>query len=105
MDVKTAFLNGSLDEEIYMQQPEGYIDENKSHLVCKLMKSLYGLKQGPRQWNITIDNFLKTYGFHQLQSDHCIYVKNENNEFTIIALYVDDMIIASNNKRSMTDVK
>ena len=107
MDVKTAFLNGDLDEEIYMEQPEGYKCQNAKgeNLVCKLQKSLYGVKQAPRQWDITIDTFLKHYKFIQLQSDKCIYMKCMQRNVIIIGLYVDDMIIASKNKIWMQDTK
>ena len=63
MDIKTAFLNGDLDEEIYMLQPEGYIIPGKEHKVCKLNKSLYGLKQAPKQWNEKFDHALLKNGF------------------------------------------
>src|SRR6185295_6410504 len=63
MDVKTAFLNGHLEEEIYMQQPEGFIAPGNEHLVCKLRRTLYGLKQSPRVWYQTIDKFFADMGF------------------------------------------
>jgi hypothetical protein len=63
MDVKTAFLNGHLEEEIYMCQPPGYIERGKEQLLCRLKKSLYGLNQAPRCWNKVIDEFLRTLGF------------------------------------------
>ena len=62
MDVKTAFLNGELDYDIYMSQPEGFVDEDKPNYVCKLRRSLYGLKQSARCWNITLDEYLKSAG-------------------------------------------
>ena len=63
MDVKTAFLNGSLEETIYMKQPEGFIKEGQEHLVCKLKRSIYGLKQASRDWNIHFDQAVQSYGF------------------------------------------
>ena len=101
MDVKTAFLNGELEEEVYMTQPEGFIEVGKEHLVCKLQKSLYGLKQAPRAWNTLIDGFLKEKGFVQSMADHCIYTRLEGASTVIIALYVDDLIIASNSDEKM----
>ena len=100
MDVKTAFLNGNLDKEIYMQQPEGYENKEKPHMVCKLKKSIYGLKQSARCWNITLDHYLKESGFVQNPADPCVYCKTENKNgkkcLVIIAVYVDDTILAAN---------
>lgn len=101
MDVKTAFLNGDLENDIYMQQPDGYVDKTKPNMVCKLKKSLYGLKQSARCWNLSMDRFLKESGYRQSNADPCIYSKavsglNESN-LMIVALYVDDIILASNN--------
>ena len=99
MDVKTAFLNGDLEEEIYLKQPEGFIDQNHPNMVCKLRKSLYGLKQSARCWNKNIDQYLKDEGYIQSNADPCIYykrfMKNEKECIVIIALYVDDMLISS----------
>ena len=100
MDVKTAFLNGDLDCEIYMKQPEGFVDPDQPEMVCKLHKSIYGLKQAARCWNKTIDSFLKESGYSQSDADPCIYYKCVNKRgkqcFIIMALYVDDLIISSN---------
>ena len=77
MDVKTAFLNGDLDEDIYMKQPQGYVVDGKEDYVCKLHKALYGLKQAGRAWYKKIDNvLLHTLGFKRSQADHCVYVYN-----------------------------
>ena len=99
MDVKTAFLNGDLDAEIYMKQPEGFINDPTK--VCKLRKSIYGLKQAARLWNITIDSYLRENGYTASDADPCIYfkrIKEDGKSFLmIIAIYVDDVIIASNN--------
>ncbi|POM62859.1 reverse transcriptase [Phytophthora palmivora] len=73
MDVKTAFLNGFLKEDIYMAQPEGFAVPDKEHLVCKLLKSLYGLKQAPRVWYQTLSAFLVSLGFHELIKDSCVF--------------------------------
>ena len=75
LDVKTAFLHGDLDEDIYMEQPEGFVVEGKSELVCKLKKSLYGLKQSPRQWYKRFDHFMLENGFHRSIKDACVYFK------------------------------
>lgn len=87
MDAITAFLQGHLNEEIYMSQPEGFDDG--SDKVCKLNRAVYGLKQASRQWNLKLDNALKNYGLKRSNSDPCIYY----GEFLIVAIYVDDFLI------------
>lgn len=104
MDVTSAFLNGFLDEEIYMTQPEGFVVKGQENLVCKLKKSLYGLKQAPRCWNTSIDGHLKKLGFAQTVSDPCIYIKSFP-ETIIIGVYVDDIIIACKSDKIMNDIK
>ena len=99
MDVKTAFLNGDLDTEIYMKQPEGFVNDPSK--VCKLRKGIYGLKQAARLWNIKFDCFLKNNEYKASNADPCIYYKSvkENDQVSlmIVAVYVDDVILASNN--------
>ncbi|GJX85145.1 zinc finger, CCHC-type containing protein, partial [Tanacetum coccineum] len=94
MDVKTAFLNGDLEEEVYMKQPEGFVMPGNEHKVCKLVKSLYGLKQAPKQWHQKFDEVVLSNGFHLNQSDKCVYSKfDSSGKGVIICLYVDDMLI------------
>ncbi|GKA88615.1 zinc finger, CCHC-type containing protein [Tanacetum coccineum] len=94
MDVKTTFLNGKLDEEVYMNQPQGFILPGNENKVCKLIKSLYGLKQAPKQWNQTFDEMVLSNGYLLNQVDKCVYSKfNEFGKGVIICLYVDDMLI------------
>ena len=94
LDVKTAFLHGDLEEEIYMQQPRGFEKRGKEHLVCRLKKSLYGLKQAPRQWYRKFDSFMTDQGYHKTQADHFVFVKKfEGGDFLILLLYVDEMLI------------
>ena len=97
MDVKTAFLNGDLDEEIYMEQPEGFIVPGQEKKVCRLVKSLYGLKQAPMQWHEKFDSVMMTNGFKINECDQCVYVKNTERGFVIICLYVDDILIMGSN--------
>ena len=104
MDVTTAFLNGELEEDVYMYQPEGFIARGQEHLVCKLKRSLYGLKQSPRCWNSVLDCHLKSMGFVQTTSDPCIYVSTEGEMF-VIAVYVDDIVLAGKSDRQMSEVK
>jgi Reverse transcriptase (RNA-dependent DNA polymerase) len=95
LDVKTAFLHGDLEEEIYMLQPEGFEVKRKDNMVCKLKKSLYGLKQAPRQWYKKFDSFMMSHGYQRTKTDPCVYFKRlVNGNFLIILLYVDDMLIA-----------
>jgi hypothetical protein len=93
MDVKTAFLNGDLEEEIYMSQPEGCVVSGQENKVCKLLKSLYGLKQAPTQWHEKFNQVLISDGFLSIEVDKCVYTKSVNNECVIICLYIDDMLI------------
>ena len=93
MDVKTAFLNGDLDEEIYMEKPERFIVPGQEKKVCRLVKSLYGLKQVPMQWHEKFDSVMMTNGFKISECDKCVYVKNTERGFIIICLYVDDILI------------
>ena len=104
MDVVTTFLNGNLDEEIYMQQPEGYIKPGEKHLVCKLEKSLYGLKQAPRCWNKAFGEYIKNIGFVQSSGDACVHIKRQET-LTIIAVYVDDLILLAENTIEMLKIK
>ena len=82
MDITTAFLNGELEEEVYMKQPEGFIADGQEHLVCKVRKSIYGLKQSPRCWN-SLNAQLKTMGFNQSASDPCIYISLEEMSYLL----------------------
>ena len=99
-DVKTAFLNSSLEEEIYMQQPEGY--EDGSDRVCRLKKGLYGLKQAPRNWNAKFNQFVASCGLTQSESDPCVFTKGANtDDWTILCLYVDDGLVACKRKKTL----
>ena len=105
MDVKTAFLNGDLEEEIYMEQPEGFVVPGQERKVCKLVKSLYGLKQAPLQWHLKFDNVMLTNGFTINECDKCVYIKNTDNGFVIVCLYVDDMLIMGSNSAIINETK
>ena len=102
MDVKTTFLNGSIDSEIHMCQPEGFVDTDHPNIVCKLKKSIYGLKQSVRCWNVTLDELLvSSPGYHKSNADNCVHIKTEKKSdgkisFVILAVYVDDLILISN---------
>ena len=106
LDVKTTFLHETLDEEIYMCQPEGYVDKSAPEKVCLLRKSLYGLRQSPRQWNQRFDEFMRSTGYTRSLKDSCVYFKmNKEEERTFLLLYVDDMLIISKNKDTMKELK
>lgn len=104
VDVTTAFLNGKLEEEVYMKQPEGFVVPGKEHLVCKLKKSIYGLKQSPRCWNSTLHNHLKRMGFIQTTTDPCIY-RSSREELAYLGVYVDDIIVATRTDKRLAQVK
>lgn len=104
-DVDTAFLNSDIDEEIYMDQPEGFVDKNNPKLVCKLNKSLYGTKQAARQWNAKLDQHLSKQGFNSISADACVYVRILEEEYSILAIYVDDLIIMSNAIQNINKIK
>lgn len=97
MDMKTVFLYGDLGEEIYMQQPQGFEVKGKEKLVCKLQKSLYGLKQALRQCYKKFDSFMKNNGFLRCEADCCCYIKRFDNSYIILLFYVDDMLIVGVN--------
>jgi hypothetical protein len=106
LDVKTTFLHGDLDEEIYMQQPQGYEVKGKENLVCRLKKRLYGLKKAPRQWYLKFDRFMTEQGYSRCHSDHCVYFKRlENGSYIILLLYVDDMLVAGSNMQDINVLK
>lgn len=105
VDVATAFLNGTLEEEVFMKQPEGFEVKGKEHLVCRLKKSIYGLKQSPRCWNAALDNQLKQMGFTQSQNDPCIYHRKIGGEMFYIAVYVDDIILAGRMEETINQMK
>lgn len=119
LDVNNAFLNADLKEEIYMEVPKGFdLDSainslpsdhelrgvERSRVCLKLNKALYGLKQAPREWYLNVSSFLKSIGFVALGSDSCIFVRRDGEEFSMIALYVDDMVVASSDKNKMADI-
>ncbi|KAE8706560.1 hypothetical protein F3Y22_tig00110392pilonHSYRG00195 [Hibiscus syriacus] len=106
LDVKTAFLHGNLEEEIYMLQSEGFEEDEKKNLVCRLNKSLYGLKQAPRCWYKRFDSFIMCLGYNRLNTDPCAYFKRSgDNDFVILLLYVDDMLVAGPNKDHIEELK
>ena len=106
MDVKTAFLHGDLEEDVYMKQPEGFEQPGQEELVCKLNKALYGLKQGSRQWYQKFDAFMRSQKFKRSQEDHCLYTRKiSDGSLLILILYVDDMLIAGKSIDEIANLK
>ena len=105
MDVKTDFLNGELEEEVYMKQPEGFSSSQGEHLVCKLKKSIYELKQASRQWYLKFHDVISSFGFEKSIMDQCIYQKVSGSKICFLILYVDDILLAINDKGLMHEVK
>nr|GEX07175.1 hypothetical protein [Tanacetum cinerariifolium] len=105
MDVKTAFLNGYLNKEVYMKQPDGFVNQTFPNRVCKLKCSIYGLKQESRQWNKRFNDVIKKFGSSQNYDEPCVYVKASGSYVTFLILYVDDILIMGNNILMLQDVK
>ena len=105
MDVKTTFLNGNLEEEVYMKQPEGFSFSEGEHLVCKFKKSIYGLKQASHQWYLKFHEVITSFDFEENIMDQCIYQKVNGNNICFLVLYVDDILLATNDKGLLYDVK
>ena len=97
MDVKSAFLNGILDEEVYIEQLEGFVDPVKKNMVCKLHKALYGLKQAPRAWYERLHNYLIQIGFQRTNDNNSLYIKEgQDNKIVLAEIFVDDAIFTVN---------
>eukprot|EP00253_Pinus_taeda_P005804 PITA_05804 len=105
MDVKSAFLNGVLKEEVYVEQPSGYEVAGQEHKVCKLKKVLYGLKQAPRAWYSRIDAYLIENGFDKCDGEPTLYINENDGKIIIVVLYVDDLIFTSNDASLIADFK
>src|SRR3954471_18844050 len=105
MDVKTAFFNGFLKKELYMMQPEGFLDPKAANKVCKLQRSIYGLVQASRSWNKRFDSVIKAYGFIQTFGEACIYKKVSGSSVEFLILYVDDILLIENDIELLDSIK
>src|SRR3954454_16055560 len=105
MDVKTAFLNGNIEEELYMIQPKGFVDPKDVNKVCKLQRSIYGLKQASRSWNLYFDEVIKGFGFFQTYGEASIYKKVSGISIEFLILYVDDILLIGNDVELLKSVK
>lgn len=105
LDVKIAFLNGDLEEEVYVAQPEGYVEKGKERMVLKLSKALYGLRQAPRAWNIKLDKSLKELGFSKCASEPAVYKRGTGSTTVIVGVYVDDLIVTRDSADEIKNFK
>ena len=104
LDIKTAFLYGDLEEEIYLEQPEGFVAAGQEEKVCKLRKCIYGLKQASRVWNRTFDDFLLRFGLSRSTTDPCIYFRRHEETFVVVAIWVDDGLVCANNNEIISSM-
>ncbi|KAL8110234.1 hypothetical protein AgCh_026086 [Apium graveolens] len=105
LDVKTAFLNGEICEDVYVTQPEGFEINGKETMVYKLLKALYGLRQDPRAWYAKLNACLDQLGFQRCSSEHGVYTRTKGEEKLIVAVYVDDLLITGNNVEGIENFK
>ena len=102
LDVKNAFLQGNLDEEVFMRQPPYFAASGQEHMVCRLNRPIYGLKQSPRCWNKRLSECLQEFGFvvHFRRADVCLFVQNMDGKMLVLLVYVDDIVVGENCEKS-----
>jgi len=105
MDVNTAFLNGDLDKEVSMEQPDGYVDPTYPEKVCRLLQALYGLRQAPKMWYAKLDALLKSLGFDKIDLDACVYLLLDDGEIIIVLVYVDDLVLVASSLAAILKIK
>ncbi|KAM1706709.1 hypothetical protein ACFX2K_028825 [Malus domestica] len=105
LDVKTAFLNGVLNKEVYVDQPSSFVIQGKEDKVYRLRKALYGLKEAPRAWYEEINSYFAKAGFHRSPSEATLYIKTSHSGILIMSLYVDDIIYTGSSKEMMAEFK
>ncbi|KAK8625728.1 hypothetical protein V6N13_056889 [Hibiscus sabdariffa] len=105
MDVKTTFLNGKLEEDMFMTQPEGFVTPKNVGKVCKLQRSIYGLKQASRSWNLHFNDAIKEFGFIRNEDEPCVYKKFSGRIVSFLILYVDDILIIGNDVPTLQSIK
>jgi transposase InsO family protein len=105
MDVKSAFLNGELEEEVYVRQPPGFVKRGEEHKVLKLHKALYGLRQAPRAWNIKLDRTLISLGFEKSPLEHAMYKRGQGRDRLLVGIYVDDLLITGADEEEIAKFK
>ncbi|GJR00745.1 ribonuclease H-like domain, reverse transcriptase, RNA-dependent DNA polymerase [Tanacetum coccineum] len=105
LDVKSAFLHGELKEEVYVTQPEGFVQQGNSGKVYKLIKALYGLRQAPRAWNVKLDQTLKSLDFKKCNLEQAVYTRRSKTSTLIVGVYVDDLIITGTPRKEIDAFK
>ncbi|KAE9016351.1 Retrovirus-related Pol polyprotein from transposon TNT 1-94 [Phytophthora fragariae] len=105
VDVDTAFLYGDVEEEIYMDQPDGFVDQDNPTKKCLLGQALYGTKQAARQWNNKLNQHLVAQGFRRSDADPCVYVRRSSSEYSIAVVYVDNLMLFSKSKAHIESIK
>ena len=105
MDVKTVFFNRDLEEEVYMKQLEGFSSNDSEYLVCKIKKSIYGLKQASNQWYLKFYDVISSFGFVENVMDQCIYQKISGSKSCFLIVYMDDILLVANDKSLLYEVK
>lgn len=105
LNEKSAFLNGTLQAEIYVEQPEGFVEQGQEEKVYLLKKTLYSLKQAPRAWYSKIDKYMSSLGFVKSMSEATLYVKCKRDDLLIVSLYVDDLLITGGNTKLVEEFK
>jgi hypothetical protein len=105
LDVKSAFLNGELAEEVYVRQPPGFVRNGEESKVLRLKMALYGLRQAPRAWYAKLDGSLATLGFVKCASEHAVYTRIKDGARLLLGVYVDDMIVTGTTAAAITAFK
>jgi len=106
LDIKNAFLYGYLEEKVYMEQPPGFVDQGKSGMVCKLYRSLYGLKQSPRAWFGKFSSIVQKFGLRRSKADHSVFYKHTSpGKCIYLIVYVDDIVIIGNDTAGISQLK
>jgi len=105
MDVKTTFLNGNLEEEIYMDQAIGFVSKGQEDKVCRLKRFIHGLKQSSRAWYFRFHEAIISFGLNMVSEDHCVYVKKTTKGIMFLTLYVDDILLAGNSMEMIQTIK
>ena len=105
MDVKSAFLNGEIQEEVYVSQPPGFAQKGQEEKVYRLAKVLYGLRQAPRAWNAKLDGCLQEFGFARCEAEHAVYTRGKDAGRLFVGVYVDNLIVTGNDAREIKRFK